>query len=490
MIAADPAVQRATSSFPLNVFGVASVLALIGFGYAGVANLPFIAAVAGCLAMAGWIVVAWQLPGLAMSASFAAVLAAGTKFRLRDATDSLAGVMDWQVALELGLYACAAAALLGACASRRFPRTRVSPIESLVLAYAALALVSSGWSEAPALTLVRAGQLAVIAGVAIAAVRILSPSNAMWTASRALAIYVVACAVSTAVFAAETTFDPEETSFRFAWFAVHPITAGTFAAIAAVAMFSPSLFERSDAKRIAGIPRLFVTTSLVAILVLTRARGPLLAFAAAIAALVLMRTSWRARLALAGAAGAFLFCYLAVGADFREWLEAAASNREAVINRMFFRGHTADRVLSLNGRMDLWSDLSPVIAANPVLGHGFQASRAVVLEAAPWAAYAHNALLQVVLDLGLVGAAALTGLVGTAVAGALRCTCDPWLRALVIAMMVFLVLNSISTESFAGAPGIEALLLFLCVLSTTSAHDAGHRSSALPWRPQPVENDR
>jgi O-antigen ligase len=485
-----PTVHRATSFVPLNLAGVTSVLALIGFGYAGVPNLPVVGAVAGCLALAVWVVIAFQQPGVATGVSFAAVLAAGTKFRLRDATDSLAGVMDAQVALELALYACAGAALLGACASRRFPRTRVSAAEWLVLGYAALALISSGWSRAPALTFVRAVQLAIIAGVAIAAVRILSPSSAMWTASRALAIYVVACALSTAVFAAETTFDPEDTSFRFAWFAVHPITAGTLAAIAALAMFSPSLFERSDANRIAGLPRWLLTTGLAAILILTRARGPLLAFVAAIAVLMLMRASWRMRFALAGVASACLFVYLAVGADFRDWLDAASSNRDATVNRMFFRGHTADRVLSLNGRLDLWSDLSPTISANPVLGHGFQASRAVVLDAAPWAAYAHNALLQGLLDLGLVGAAALIALVGTAGAGALRCASDRWLQALTMAMMVFLTLNSISTESFAGSPGVETLLLFLCVLCTTSPRPAGRGVAAPPSRLPSVENER
>jgi O-antigen ligase len=145
---------------------------------------------------------------------------------------------------------------------------------------------------------------------------------------------------------------------------------------------------------------------------------------------------------------------------------------------MFFRGHTAERVLTLNGRLELWSDLGPVIATTPVLGHGFQASRAVVLEAAPWAAYAHNALLQAVLDLGVVGAGALVVLIAVAFGGALRSTVDPWLRAVITALMVFLVLNSVATESFAGSPGFETLLLFLCVTSAASARQDDPRGSS------------
>jgi len=44
----------------------------------------------------------------------------------------------------------------------------------------------------------------------------------------------------------------------------------------------------------------------------------------------------------------------------------------------------------------------------------------------------------------------------------------PWLRATVTALMLFLVLNSISTESFAGSPGFETLLLFICALCAAS----------------------
>jgi hypothetical protein len=103
-----------------------------------------------------------------------------------------------------------------------------------------------------------------------------------------------------------------------------------------------------------------------------------------------------------------------------------------------------------------------------------------VLEAASWAAYAHNALLQSILDLGLVGTVTLAALVLFGLLGSMTQGPARWLGATVATLMVFLVLNSISTESFAGAPGFQTLLLFVCALCARPAHvvaDARHEAT-------------
>ena len=463
MITAASAPSRTAPVGPVSAASVAVVLALVTSAYLGASHLRLVGAVAACVAIAAWALIAFRQPRTATIASIGMVLVAGTKFRLREATDTLAGVVDWQIALELGMFALVGVAVMAIFASGRFHRTRSGAAEALIVAYVALALLSTSWSEAPVLTLVRAVQLSVVAGLAIVSIRVLSPSRAIWTACCVLATYVAACALSTAVFAPDTTADFEEPTFRFAWFAVHPIAAGTLAAIAALGMFSPSLFRRAGAHRIAGIPRLLMLASLLVILVLTNARGPLLAFLAGAGILILMRTIVPIRLLLFGTAGAVLFAFLLTGADFRSWL-AEASSHESIVTRMLLREQTVDTVLSLNGRLELWSDLRPAIAAHPVFGYGYQASREVVLDTAPWAAFAHNALLQTMLDLGGVGAVAFIALVVLGCTGAFRRTLNPWLRASLAALMVFLAVNSISTESFAGSPGFETLIFMVCVL--------------------------
>jgi len=166
--------------------------------------------------------------------------------------------------------------------------------------------------------------------------------------------------------------------------------------------------------------------------------------------------------------------YVASGPDVQAWLGSAA-NQDSAMSRLFFRGQSADTVLGLSGRMELWDDLRPAIAGHSLFGYGYQASRSVVLDVASWAAYAHNALLQTILDLGLIGTLALVALVTIGLFGALFRALGattrgltPWLRATVAALMVFLVLNSISTESFAGSPGFETSLLFICALCAAS----------------------
>jgi O-antigen ligase len=334
-----------------------------------------------------------------------------------------------------------------------------------VFAYVTIALASIIWSNAPALTAVRAIQLVVLAGLAAVSVRVMPRSRALWTAAVVLTAYVLVCAASTAVFAAETTFDPEESHSRFAWFAVHPIAAGTLAAMATLALLSPSFFPRAGAHRVFRLPRWLLLAPLPAILIMTRARGPFLAFVCAASVLIVMRLSTAVRLMLAVLAMSAVFLYLLSGADLREWA-GAITRIDWDIVQIFVRGQSADRLLSLNGRLELWRDLGPAIALQPLLGHGFQASRAIVLETAPWAAYAHNALLQSLLDLGALGTLSLIAIIGYGFAAAFRSGVNPWLRGLVLSLLVFLTLNSLGTESFAGSPGFETLLLFMCVLCT------------------------
>jgi O-antigen ligase len=170
------------------------------------------------------------------------------------------------------------------------------------------------------------------------------------------------------------------------------------------------------------------------------------------------------RTALVLTGGTLAGAYVAFGPDLGRWLSELA-NQDTAISRLLFRGETADTLLALNGRLDLWDTARSSIAAHPLLGHGYQASRAIMLDAADWAAYAHNALLQTLLDLGVAGTIALLTIVMVGVVGFFRGRQRGWTHATLGALLVFLILNSISTESFAGAPGVETLVLFVCVLA-------------------------
>src|SRR5205814_2403693 len=332
----------------------------------------------------------------------------------------------------------------------------------LILGYAALAALSTLWSAASVLTFIRAAQLTTIALLAIAAVRVLGESSALWMACVSVAVYVIVCAslAATLPFAAQTYESAE--GFRFSWFSMHPIEAGTFAAIGTLGLLSATLLTR---RRLLGMPPLVYVAALGAVLVLTNSRGPLLACLAGAGVLVLLQVEVRTRTALVLTGGTLAGAYVAVGPDLGRWLSELA-NQDNAITRLLFRGETADTLLQLNGRLDLWETVRPSITAHPLLAYGYQASRAIVLDAADWAAYAHNALLQTVLDLGVVGTIALLMIVVIGLIGFARGHQCGWTHATLGALLVFLILNFISTECFAGVPVVQTLVLFICVLAS------------------------
>lgn len=445
-----------------------SALAVAATAFAGflaATHLNLVAALAGLALLAVWGAFAAARPRTAIAASFVALLVAGTKFRTRDAHESLAGVLDAQILLELGLFGAVAAGIAAMWLAGKVDRRRATAMEVTAGGYVAIAMLSSAWSSAPALTFVRAGQLAIVVALAITATRVLTPSQALQRAFGAIGGFVMMCATLAAVFPfASGTFDyPEHGMFRFAWFAAHPIEVGTLAALGALGLLSALLFKpATPMARPLGVPLPLAAAALSLVLLLTSSRGPLLAFAAGIGTLVLMRFEARMRAAFALVGVAAVLTLFAFGPSVADSM-ASVANSDSAISRTLFRGQTADDVLALNGRMDLWDDLRPAMAERSLFGYGYQASRTVLLDTAEWAAYAHNALLQALLDLGVIGTLTLVALLGIGLFGAVTAS-SAWLRAAIAAVMVFLVLNSISTESFAGAPGVEMLLLMLCGL--------------------------
>jgi O-antigen ligase len=442
---------------------IAALPMLAAFGYVAAADPRVPAAIGAIVVLLGWCAVAYQRPRIALSAAFFILLLAGTKFRLRESTDSLEGAVDAQVLMELGLFAAIAAATFAIWLAGHVARRHLTLAETIILGYAAFAVLSTAWSLAPMLTLVRSAQLGVVALLAMITARVFTPSEGLRRVFTAVAAFVLVFSALAIVFpfAAGTFVDGEHEGFRFAWFAAHPIEVGTLAAIGALGLIATMLFREGVQLR-PMFGTFIVAILLVAVLGSTAARGPILAFAIALFVLFLMKVDVRLRAALMLAGTAVFAALFVAGPDVQAWLDSASSGNGR-LTYTFFRGQSAQDVLELNGRIQLWSDLRPAITNHFFLGHGYLASRAVILDAANWAAAAHNALLQSVLDLGLIGSIGLIALLGGGLLGAVRARTQ-WRRAALGALVVFLIVNSVSTESFAGAPGFEMFLVFLCAI--------------------------
>jgi len=469
------AAGRSPRIHPQFAWAAAGIAMLVTVGYAGAADLRVSAALVGGVALVGLAAVSYQRPRTTLALCFSIVLLAGTKFRLRQASDSLDGSFDAQILFELGLFAAVGVAVLAAWIASG-DRRRPTIVEVLIGGYTGIALLSTVWSDSPMLTLVRAAQLLVVAGVAIAAVRMLTPAGALWTACTSVAVYAIACSIVGPTFPWASEFADAADRVRFAWFSVHPIAVGTLTGIAALGLLSTAFWTSPQRRnRLLGIPLAWHATPLVIILVLTNSRGPLLAFIVGVCALAFLRLPWSSRIPLMLIAAASSLVVVVAGPNLQEWLFSAYM-QDSAMNHLFFQGQSAEGLLGLNGRLDLWTDLAPVMAEHPVLGAGYQASRATLLDVASWAGYAHNALVQSLLDLGIAGTVALGLLVAIALSAVVRSGLAPWLRGTSAALMVFLVLNSIGTESFAGAPGFETLLLFVCALCATSGPSSFYRT--------------
>jgi hypothetical protein len=452
----------------------AGVVLLLTIGYLGASNLWIPAALAGVVALGGWAAIAWRHPRAVLGASFVFVLLAGTKFRIRSAEASLEGQLDAQIVLELILYAAIGVAVATICMAtlvRERRWRRPSAAEYVALVYGVIALLSTFWSVAPVLTLVRAAQLLVLLAFAMTSVRVFSPPRALWIASVGVIVYVLLCAALAAGL--PSVFGPGEDgdTFRFTWFALRPVGAGTLAALAVVASLSALLRRPPTVSRKLprNIPRVALGLGLlplVVILLLTKARGPLLACIAGACVLLFYQVRPRRRLELAAVGTALILFTMMLGPDVEGWL-ATQDTRDSAFSTLLLRGQRSDDVLALSGRLELWEEVRPLVAHRILLGYGYQGSRGPLLDIASWAGYAHNAFLQTLLDLGVAGCIALIAVLAAALIAPFT-TRDGdryWLRAAAAGLMVFLLLNALSSESFSAAPGIELLLVFLCALA-------------------------
>ncbi len=157
---------------------VAGTLVITAAAGAIGAQYPAVFALLGAVA-AGAVIctLAYKRPVQALITAVVLLLLAGTKFRLRSATSSIAGELDAQVVFELALYAAVGAIALVATRSAAFQRRPITGAETFLALYVAVALSSVGWSLTPLLTAVKSVQLAVLLLLCVVATRIIGAES-------------------------------------------------------------------------------------------------------------------------------------------------------------------------------------------------------------------------------------------------------------------------------------------------------------------------
>ena len=394
----------------------------------------------------GWLARNW-VPLCAL----ALIVANDYKFRRRSAGETLAGGADIFILAEIAVYGLVAAYLV--LTQRGLPKLRRPPLVLLLAAgYVGLIVLSVAYSPYRALAAVRALETLVVFGLA-SAICDRGDRGDLHRFAHGFLLLVAGSVVYGVLF--PTVADSGTQAGRFRWLEVHPVTTGVFVGSAVLVALTYLLTR--DRPRPGPVWPAWVYSALLVLVVgallATRTRSAVLG--ASVGAFVLVCCLYRGK-RRAGVLGG-LALTLAV---------AAIIAGERVVE-YFVRGESAERMATLNSRTTLWSEAYEAIGEQPVFGYGLSASRGLFLDETGLGR-GHNALLNVGVDLGLLGLLVWGGLLLSVVVLVARVPyADPRGagvdRALVLSVITFLLVGGIFSEGLGAVANIAANWLFLLV---------------------------
>jgi exopolysaccharide production protein ExoQ len=338
----------------------------------------------------------WRQLALRSYAAGVMVLGTGAGFAVLDAPTGIV-----QQALWLTAYGVAGAVLVDGLLRRRMP----VPAAPGALIVVAVAAASTLWSGAPTATVQSVVGLAGTLVVALALAQRLTPAEVLDAVRHAGTLIAV---MSLALYAAGDgrVLDPTHGTLRGVL-----VAKNSLGQVLAVALVVTALTWSRWPSR---WPWLLASAAPMALaLALTDSATAVLITAAGAAAALALRLRAAHPLSLPGA--------VCIGVA----LLAAASLLGPGLQVGELAG-AVGRDTTLTGRTEIWPVAVDAVRAEPVLGYGYgafwdsAAAEAARLEIGFAAAHAHNGVLDVALETGALGLAALALLVGSVVAAGLR----------------------------------------------------------------------
>jgi O-antigen ligase len=394
----------------------------------------------------------WWLPLLLLVAS-------DYKLRRRGNDQAISGSADPFIVIELGIYLAVGCYLL----IRLRPMMRNHIVMVWTGGYLLAAAVSTLYAPFPVFALVRGVQLVVIL---LALLQFVHDAD-LAVMRRLLHGYVVLVTASIAIGLAYVAPQTGEQIGRFTWLYTHSVVAGAMLAASVVVLFGMWLTHRT-----AGLPwvrwayGLLLVVHLVALLQ-TRTRGSI---GSAVVAIVVITLLW---LDAKGARDLFVAASVLVTLIV---LTVAQS-----ILTYLLRNSDLEQLATLNRRTDLWALAIEMFTERPLIGFGFTSTRGLFLERTSLGG-AHNAYVNVLVDLGMIGMFWWGGLVVLIVVyvGRLRRRVrrERGLEALTFdaltmtGLMVCMLINALTAEYLAGGVGAAAMLLYLVGAWVVIAGDA------------------
>jgi exopolysaccharide production protein ExoQ len=390
------------------------------------------------------------------------VFATEYKFRRRTNEDALAGQVDPFILLELGIYAMVGLYLL----VRLRPRLRPHPILVWTAGYCLSCAVAAIYSPYLTMAMVRGLQMVI---VLLTVLRFVDDGD-LSTMRRFLHGYIVLVTVSILVGMAFVMPTTRAQQGRFTWLSVHSVVAGAMLAMSVVILFGMWLTHRAArlpwARWVYG---LLLAFHLVAIL-RTETRGSI---GAALVAVVIMALLWLRsegkRDLLIGSVVAVVAIALAFG---------------PMIIAYVLRDNDVAELATFNRRTEIWTLAWDSFLTHPLQGRGFTAARGVFFEQTKLGG-AHNAYINVVVDLGLVGLFWWVGLIGLIIAAVARLRRRSqrmwWASSVrfdaitIIGIMICQLINGLTAEWLGNGISVGAVMLFITgawVIFATDAVDS------------------
>lgn len=381
----------------------------------------------------------------------ALVIGSDYKFRTRDPEAALSAAIDSAILLELAIYAT-----VGMYAMFRYgrpPKIRRMPTHVFVACFmVGLIALSTSYATFPDYAIARSAQMCILLVLTL----VTSATATIDHFHRWAHLFMVLVVVSVAYGLAVPSVPLSNTQIgRFTWLAIHPTVAGVIAGLGFLLAFSYIAWGGRSRGGPRWPPPFYVVVAVVdgGALLAVHTRGAIAGVVVGAVAILLSvfrgQARWRA------VAAALAISLAAVLAAFKPILAYVV------------RGDSTTQLTTLSSRTDLWAVAADTIELKPLFGYGVGSSRGIFLEDLGLGG-AHNAAINVVVELGLVGLVCWALLVATILLAAARLPVrrKPEVRfdrSLLLGLVVFLLVDGFFYEGLGAPANVAMTTLYVCV---------------------------
>jgi O-antigen ligase len=384
-------------------------------------------------------------------AGIAFIVGSDYKYRTRPPGASQGGNLDSAILVELALYGLVAAYLV--LDRFRSPKVRRVPAPLFLSAcFVGLCILSLAYTPYPQYALVRCVQVTIL----LAAVVIGSADGGRAQFHRFAHLYLLL--VAAGVVYGLVRPSPAANRLqegRFTWLAIHPTVSGALTCLAVVVAVGYVIGGRKPRPGPRWSPLTYWVLLAIAVGagLAAQTRGAILG--AVCGAGVLLLSSRRGR-ALIEVALVALVVLAGV---------AVAASQQITV--YFERGEDSTQLTSLNNRTELWDLAFDAVREQPLFGNGITAARGIFYDQIGLGG-GHNAVVNILVELGVVGLAVWVGLVVSLIVGIRRLPKTGPLnmaldRAMLLGIITFLLVDSIFFEGPGSLANVSSTWLFMCV---------------------------